>query len=88
MTALNTTDRPRNRSRARAYPASESKKTRPTVTDTATTTELVNHSAKSDWKSLSRAAVVNGSGSSVSGCATASGFVLNAVTSWTTNGYR
>ena len=38
--------------RASAYPASESKKTRPTVTHTVTITEFMNHSGKSAWRSV------------------------------------
>ena len=43
---------------------------------------------KSVSNSRANAAVVNGLGTRLSGFATASGAVLNAVTSWTVNGYR
>ena len=43
--------RPAKCSRANAYPASESKKTRPTVTHSVTITEFMNHSGKSACRS-------------------------------------
>jgi hypothetical protein len=42
MTAANSAPRPGKRSRASAYPARESKNTRPAVTNSATTTEFAN----------------------------------------------
>ena len=45
MTAANSVPRPRKRSRASAYPARESKNTRPAVTKRETTTEFVNQRA-------------------------------------------
>ena len=46
-TAAYTNPRPRNRSRASAYPASDTKKTRPSVTVTVTIAEFANQSGKS-----------------------------------------
>ena len=46
--AAKATLRPKNRSRDSAYPASESTKTRPTVTQTVTMSELRNQSGKSE----------------------------------------
>ena len=83
---MKTALRPRNFSRASAYPARETRKTRPTVTSNVTITEFVNHSGKSVWASRSNAAVVIGSGTRASGFATASPLVLNDVETCTMNG--
>lgn len=71
--------RPRKWSRANAYPASESKKTRPTVTLTVTTTELVNHRGKSAWDNLRKASAVQLRGIGVSQFVLASASLLKEV---------
>jgi len=71
--------RSRKWSRANAYPASESKKTRPTVTLTVTTTELVNHRGKSAWDNLRKASAVQLRGIGVSQFVLASASLLKVV---------
>ncbi len=83
----NTTVRPRNRRRASAYPASELKKTRPTVTTIVTITEFLNQVGKSLFRnSCAYASVVNVCGTSESGFDAASGSVLKLVATWIRNG--
>ena len=56
------------------------------MTHSVTMTEFMNHSGKSVSAMRAKAAVVIGSGTILSGFATASAFVLNAVETCTTNG--
>ena len=85
----NSVRRPPKRSRASAYPASESKKMRPRVATTVMSTELPSHSGKCvPLKIRTKLAVVNGCGIGDSGLAAASGSVLKVFASWMTNGYR
>lgn len=65
--------------RANAYPASESKKTRPTVPLTVTTTELVNHRGRSAWNNLRKASAVQLRGVRVSEFVPASASLLKEV---------
>ena len=86
--AVNSAARPLNLILASAYPASESKNTRPSVTLTATHVEFTNHNGKSVEASRSNAARLNGSGTRLSGFCVASALVLKLVTSWMRKGYK
>ncbi|WP_249713799.1 hypothetical protein [Rhizomonospora bruguierae] len=89
MTAENTPARPRNRSRASAYPAIESSSTRPAVTSTVTSSELPSQSGKLVLANRRvNECVSMGEGIGESGFAAASGSLLSALASWMTNGYR
>jgi hypothetical protein len=86
MIAANSPPRPRNRSRARAYPAIESNSTRPRVTNTVTTTELASQRRKSSCSSSRNAVSTQCCGNGLSGCPAASASVLNAVPMSSRNG--
>jgi hypothetical protein len=86
MIAANSPPRPRNRRRARAYPAIESNTSRPRVTNTATTTELASQRTKSCCSSSVNAVTTQCWGIGLSGCAAASDSVLNAVPMSSRNG--
>ena len=75
-----------NFSRARAYPASESKNTRPMVTTTVTNVELRNQRGKSADASSRKALTVQVWGIGLIALLVASSPVLNEVAIWIRNG--